>query len=120
MLELLKLTNLGTNSKSPSNNDDEPAHVADMPLDSSSSQACVPPPLEANTSEQSPDGATRGSQIVDEVSDSTLRTNINAAASVPSGEESWEMSLLYAGCSRSKGMPQAEEAVNTTNLIGDR
>lgn len=51
---------------------------------------------------------------------SMLRTNINAAASVPSGEESREMSLLYAGCSRSKGMPQAEETVNTTNLIGDR
>ena len=51
---------------------DEPAPVVDMPLDSSSSQVCVPPPLEANTSEQSPDNATRGSQIADEVSDSTL------------------------------------------------
>lgn len=96
VLELLKLTNLGTNSKSPSNNDDESAPVADMPLDSSSSQACVPPPLAANTSEQSPDGATRGSQIVDEVSDST-----------PGGQA---VSRSESGETESKAVSQSSDA----------
>lgn len=39
VLELLKLTNLGTNSKRSSNSGDEPVSATDLPLDSSSSQA---------------------------------------------------------------------------------
>lgn len=103
VLELIKLSNLGTFLRSPSNNGDEPAPATDMPSDRVSSQTddSLPPgvfkpirsPLKSkqplqqvSVADQPSDDTAREPQAVDESLDSTPAENSQAVSNSESSE----------------------------------